>query len=275
MIRTQPTDTPATLANRICMLGLCGVGELLLVEGVLDEQVYCNYTQGTCKIYKGGTKDIVIGVVPELLKRGKTNFIAIVDADFDHLNSVSSPSRVYYTDTHDIETMMCSKVLGDYAKQKFNGKKVKTSEMMEAILEVAKWAGVCRWRYAKYSYKNKTGDRLNLGRCVAYKGGLPKLEKDIFFDELARFNPKISAAEKALVIASVDSCMRSGSPVDIWQLIQGHDLIRVLISVLGKYSISVDVESVENGLLAQYNAGGCFPKTDLYAAVAGSPSPVW
>jgi hypothetical protein len=88
------------------------LGVFLLVEGSTDKLFYSNLVnEKQCRIVVtiagSSRKKRAIEVLTVLEKSDFPGILAIVDADFDHLESIVYPNQnLFLTDTHDSETMM-------------------------------------------------------------------------------------------------------------------------------------------------------------------------
>ncbi len=111
-----------TVANKVRLMRMQHKGALLVVEGPLDARVYRNLVdRDACVIILAHGKDNACGAIEILDDAGFIGVLAIVDADFDHLENRKLPSRnALLTDHHDLECMMMvspafAKVLNEYA----------------------------------------------------------------------------------------------------------------------------------------------------------------
>jgi Protein of unknown function (DUF4435) len=120
--------TPNDRANEIKMLRSSFKGTFLLIEGSTDKIFYGRLTnKSICTLFpisgKPSSKSLVINVLQILEQSEFAGVLAIVDADFDHLETLpASSSNLLYTDSHDLETMILSsnaleKVVGEYSSE--------------------------------------------------------------------------------------------------------------------------------------------------------------
>lgn len=273
MFRSRPTETADSFANHILMRRTQADEDILIVEGPLDERLYECYVCGTCKISRGGVKEKIIAAMEKLKSRGFNDVVAIVDADFDHINSKSYGNSIYLTDTHDVETMMCAEIMLEALKVKCKGLK-KVHILASAICDISKWIGVCRYKY-KYAYKDKDGNSLDFNKFIQFVDNLPILNDKKFFNELERFNKPISKKERELVVAFVNSQAPRVSGPRAWQFSQGHDILKIISVVLEYLYSPITEHEIGELLLELYKSEDLFNKTNVYQAVSSSHCSIW
>ena len=112
-----------SVANEVRMLRTQHNGALLVVEGASDKRIFRNLVDGNaCQIVIAHEKANAVAAMRTLVSEDFRGVLAIVDADFDRLDSTAtSPQNVLLTDMHDIECMMFasrafSKLLDEFAK---------------------------------------------------------------------------------------------------------------------------------------------------------------
>jgi Protein of unknown function (DUF4435) len=102
--------TPNDRANEIKMLRSSFKGTFLLIEGSTDKVFYGRLiNKSICTLFpisgKPSSKSLVVNVLQILEQSGVSGVLAIVDADFDHLEPLpASSSNLLRTDSHDLET---------------------------------------------------------------------------------------------------------------------------------------------------------------------------
>jgi len=115
-------------ANAIRLRRSTFSGTFLLVEGSLDRIFYERFVEKVACVLisisgKPSSKLRVVAVLSILEKSNFQGVLAIVDADFDHLqvSSHNSPNLIR-TDTHDLETMLLNssaldKVIAEFGSE--------------------------------------------------------------------------------------------------------------------------------------------------------------
>ncbi len=102
--------TPASIASEVHLLREdCKYeGAFVFVEGETDFALFSNYFNGSrCMLKRVKGKDNVLRVIELLINSGEEFCLAIVDADFWHIEGKQPPhENIYVTDTHDIETQI-------------------------------------------------------------------------------------------------------------------------------------------------------------------------
>jgi len=273
MLKAKPVETVESFANRIQMRRLRDEEDVLVVEGSLDEMLYSSYVCNTCKISRGGGKDKIIAAMGKLAARGFHNAVAIVDADFDHVDGKVYGNSVYLTDTHDIETMMCERVLEYALKAKCEKIKV-VKKLIPAICDLSKWIGVCRYMY-KFAYRDNFGNCLDFRRFVSFANNVPVLNTKCFFNQLELFNRPIGKPERKRIIASVSSRAAEISSNEVWQFSQGHDLFKIIAVVLTHLGLTTSEEEISELLLRLYNSEEAFVETNVYKNISSSRCSIW
>lgn len=270
-------------ANEIKMLRSTFSGTFLLVEGRSDETFYKNFVDhSTCRLRVTEGKQRAIDILQilenETMPSGSTfaGVLAIVDADFDRLESLSPQSpNLLRTDTHDLETMIIQSpaldklmdIFGSEEKLEEFGRDVRT-----ALLEAGKSIGYFLW-LSKSDNLNLTFDGIKFKEFIN--------DKTLQVDELKLINEvknKSQPAVKSALSDPVDIQKRIAAKKkaghDPWQVCRGHDLVEILSVGLRKAlgsNQAIDVEAssekrkntLENQLMLAYEAA-YFLKTQLY-----------
>ncbi len=96
------------IANECILSRANFLGTLLIVEGPSDSRLFKKFSdQSACKTIPAGGKRHAIDAIDILDKRGLSGALAIVDADYFHLDRVKLSSKnVLLTDEHDLELML-------------------------------------------------------------------------------------------------------------------------------------------------------------------------
>lgn len=264
-------DTPQRIATAARMNRMNSSETILLVEGSTDTRVCENFVNlKFCKITYTGKKDKAINALSILEKDGVRGVLAIVDADFWHLDGIKPESfckNLLVTDTHDIDTMILysralDKMLSEYANSnKINklGKPIR-----EILLQNGLKIGYIRWvssinslflDFKELSF-NQFIDKRNL-----------KVNCGYLLNELKR-NPKNSCLNHKDIKYMIGSLVSDHDP---WQVCQGHDLIKILTiglkEIFGNHTNeNIDYDIVSRNLRLSYDFI-CFYETNLYVSI--------
>jgi hypothetical protein len=255
-------------------------GTFLLVEGRSDKVFYSNFVDNVfCRFLVTDGKDNAMTTLNSLEKSGYTGILAIVDADFDRLESLPHQSpNLLRTDTHDLETMILQspaldKLLAIFAsddKLKEFGRNVRT-----ALLEAGMSIGYFLW-LSKSENLNLTFDGIKFKEFIN--------DKTLQINELKLINEVKNKSQPAAKSALSDPsdiqkriAAKKKDNHDPWQVCRGHDLVEILSiglrKALGSNKV-IDVEArsderkstLENQLMLAYETA-YFLKTHLYQKI--------
>jgi Protein of unknown function (DUF4435) len=251
-------------------------GTFLLVEGRSDKIAYGNSVDNVfCQFVVTGGKENVIKVLNSLEKFGCNGVLAIVDADFDHLESLSPQSpNLLRTDTHDLETMILQspaldRILEVYAsedKLKGFGRDVRAT-----LLEAGMSIGYFLWVSISEDL-NLIFDNIDFSKFIDKETLAIDENKMIKVITDKSQQPGLNNAATQQKITA-----KRNSKHDPWQVCRGHDLVEILSIGLRKAigsNKAIDVEAcsderkntLENQLILAYGAAYFF-KTQLYQEI--------
>lgn len=266
--------TPATIANRVRMLRSQHLGAFLIVEGDTDARVYRHFISAFhCQIVIAHNRDNAVKTLAILEAEQFAGMLAIVDADFERLENRQPDSHNFcFTDTHDLETMICQspaleKVLAEFGSEdKIGGFVARQGETIRMVLlKSGSQLGYLRW----LSLRNQLALRfesLTFGKFVRAEALMIDLAK------LVKAVKDHSSAHhlNELEIRKQMQALQDNSH-DLWQVCCGHDLVGILSLGLRKTLGSNDAKRVEQEVISQalrlaYESA-YFRSTRLYAAI--------
>ncbi len=243
----------------------------MLVEGSLDKIFYQRFVdehacQLVCVSGKPSSKLRVIAVLEILEKSSFQGVLAIVDADFDRLETSPPNSlNLLYTDSHDLETMLLDspaldKVITEFGSQekiaKFN------RDVRTALLEAGMWVGYLLW-VSQCDGLNLTFDGIKFSNFVD--------DRTLQIDELKLIR-EVKNKSQALSLKDEELQQRltnkRSNSHDRWQVCCGHHLVEILSLGLRKAigsnkAADVEPHSLEQNLRLAYEEV-YFQKTRLY-----------
>jgi hypothetical protein len=219
-------------------------------------------------------KDNVLGAMEIIRQRAYPGVLAIVDADFDHIENAVLPfNDVAVTDTHDIETMMLStsafqKVLlrngfGAPGRIQVDAQEFELSaaELLSRLLSAGLRIGYLRWASKQNNLKIDF-DRIDYARVV--DASTLVFREDRLEAEVLR-SSTAEAGNWADIQACANALVNAGD--DPWQVCNGHDLAAMLALHLGRITGSpVTRKTVEGDLNLGYSFDQ-FRKTRLHGLV--------
>jgi len=274
-------------ANAIRMRRSTFSGTFLLVEGSSDKSFYERFTdRAICDLVivsgKPSSKDRVIEVLDVLQKSNFHGILAIVDADFDRLESfVDDNLNLFRTDLHDLETMLVSSPALDKLIAEFGSEdKINTfgQDIRALIFENGVIIGYLRW--------TSKVDGLNL-KFEGIKFSNFLIDKTLKIDQ-SKLIQEIKNQSQAHSLDAKDLQQRiNKQKADIhapYQLCCGHDLVEILSvgfrKVIGSSQASdVNPNILERSLRLAYEEV-YFHKTELYLSIRlwesnNQPFKVW
>ena len=221
-------------ANAIRLQRSIFSGTFLLVEGSSDKIFYERFIDKVaCKLViisgKPSSKVRVIAVLEILDKSSFQGVLAIVDADFDRLETLPYNPNVLRTDSHDLETMLLNsfaldKVIAEFGSEdkiiKF-GRDVRT-----ALLEASMSLGYLRWISQRDGF-NLTFNGITFSKFID--------EQSLQIDEF-KLIQEVKNKSQAFSLQNEDLQQRltnqKSSDYDPWQVCCGHEKSGNLVSRL-------------------------------------------
>ena len=239
-------------------------GVFVLVEGSTDKIFYSNLiNEKQCQITAttGGNsrKKRAIEILTILEASNFLGILAIVDADFDHLDAiVYSSQNLFLTDTHDSETMMLrssalERILVEYGSE--NKIAALTQEVRTLLLTAGISIGHLRWISQR--------DSLNLTfEGIKFSNFLDK--KNLILDEI-KLIKTVQDKSQDWTLGYDRLTKQIASDTDPWQVCCGHDLIMILAVGLEQVfgTIKERPESLEKSLRLTHRPQD-FLDTQLY-----------
>ena len=249
-------------------------GTFLLVEGNSDRIFYERFVdQVACVLISvSGKPSSKIRVIEVLSILGKSNFqgiLAIVDADFDHLQASShSLSNLIRTDTHDLETMLLKssaleKVIAEFASEEKIAKFDR--DVRTALLQAGTPIGYLRW-ISQLDELNLTFEGITFSRFID--------AQTLQIDEL-KLVQEVKNKSQAFSLNGENLQQRltkqKSNHHDPWQVCCGHDLVEILSlglrRAIGSAKTSdVEPNSLERSLRLAYEETH-FDKTQMYLSI--------
>ncbi|MEM9275245.1 MAG: DUF4435 domain-containing protein [Cyanobacteria bacterium P01_F01_bin.143] len=218
-------------ANAIKLQRSSFFGTFLLVEGISDKKLYQNLIdEEKCKLVvvsgKPSSKIRAIKIIEILDKSNFQGILAIVDADFDHLEQSSPQSpNLLLTDTHDLETMLLQSPALDKVIREF-GSEDKINQLnqdrREVLLELGLSIGYLRW-ISQSENLNLTFNGIKFTKFID--------QKTLEIDELKLIkvaNNKSLYTELEILLIHEKLISKKSPNHDPWQVCCGHDLVEIL-----------------------------------------------
>ncbi|WP_334865329.1 DUF4435 domain-containing protein [Nostoc sp.] len=237
------------------------------MEGSSDKTFYKRFVdQLVCELVETSGKQRAIDILKILEQSNFSGVLAIVDTDFDRLETLlySSPNLLC-TDSHDLETMLINspafnKVLAEFGSEEkiaqFN------RDIRLVLLENGMSVGYLLW-VSKCEGLNLTFDGIKFSKFID--------EQTLQIDEL-KLIQEVKNKSQAYSLKDEDLGQKLKSQKsnnhDLWQICCGHDLVEILSIGLRKMlgsnkAADVEPNSLERSLRLAYEEI-YFRQTQLY-----------
>ena len=254
-------------------------GVFLFMEGDTDSRLFENFMgRGDCRIISldnaKNSKKAVISLVRRSSERSIKGVVGIVDADLDRiLGDMVTHPNLFYTDTHDMETMiLCSDALEKYLSEFSDKKELRRflkyrgeSDIRNVLHECGRKLGYLRaLSYTEQLYLKFRG--------LDFEDFIDEDTMDLDFDRLiggVKSNTNSPRARGYDLGGGVRRLEKRDD--DSWQVCNGHDLTKILsIGIKKKFGKSVSPglkgRHVERALRIAYTEKQ-FKKTSLYESL--------
>jgi hypothetical protein len=254
-------------ANAIRLRRSTFLGTFLLVEGSSDKTFYERFTDKiTCQLFVTSGKNRAIKILEILDKASFQGVLAIVDADFDHLEILPDTSpNLIRTDTHDLETMSLNssaleKVIAEFGSE---DKIVKFGrDIRKVLLEAGMPIGYLLW-ISQLDRLNLTFSNITFSKFIN--------DRTLQVDECKLIQEvKNKSQNSALKNEDIQERLANqrSDDHDPWQVCCGHHLVKILSFSLCKVigSAKVDPDTLERSLRLAYEET-YFCQTQTYLSV--------
>lgn len=263
--------TPDRIANKIRLLRSQHTGSFLIVEGDTDARFFKNLVDSQkCNVQSAMNKEMAVKVLDILEKDKFAGVVAILDADFWHLEETKpQSSNLLLTDTHDLETMILQspaleKVLAEFGSEE----KIKsvTEKFKKDIRSLIIQAGVCLGYLRWVSLQENLALKFE---CLSFNKFVN--DKTLVVDEYALIKEVKNKSQKPAlderdIQSKIQELKKEG--YDVWCVCCGHDLMEILSIALCKLlgtnnTTGVKSEQLEKILRLAYERA-YFCQTQLY-----------
>ena len=259
------------VANDIRLRRSTYTGTFLLVEGSSDKTFYKRFVDElACELVptsgKPSSKQRAIDILEILEKSNFQGVLAIVDADFDRLqNSLYTSPNLFYTDTHDLETMLIQSPALDKVITEF-GSEEKIAQFQPdvrlTLIEIGMSIGYLLW-ISLSDELNLTFDNITFSKFVDEQN--LKIDELKLIREVKNKSQNFSLKDEDLQQRIINKKSNNHDP---WQVCCGHDLVEILSlglrKAFGTYNVAdVKPENLERNLRLAYEET-YFCQTQLY-----------
>ena len=224
-------------------------GYFLTVEGSTDRLFYRNLVDETqCRIVPtiagNSRKKRAIDILTILEKSDFPGILAIVDADFDRLDSIVYPSQnLFLTDTHDSETMMLrssalERILAEYGSE--DKIAALSQEVRTLLLKAGILMGHLRW-ISQQDGLNLTFEGIKFSKFLD--------EKSLILDEI-KLIKTVQDKSQDWSLEFDRFAKQRCLDCDPWQVCCGHDLVEILAIGLQRVfgTVKKEPEDLEKAL---------------------------
>lgn len=202
----------------------------LLVEGDDDGKLYPRFVdEACCQIQVGYGKPVVLGAIAILEKNNVAGVLAIVDADFDHLEHRRHENpNVLSTDFHDAETSLLNSSALEDALREFGASDRPTGLapiVRDQLYACAETLGYLRWNSEREAWKLRF-EGLPYSEFVSEKA-LTVDDAVLFSVVRAHQSGRVGSPPLTEVVTAKVSALRQGEH-DRRHVCNGHDLVAIL-----------------------------------------------
>ncbi|MCD9500481.1 DUF4435 domain-containing protein [Photobacterium carnosum] len=240
----------------------------VLIEGKTDLKLFrklFDTTHVQLEVLDG--KENVTNVVSAISHSNLNRIVGICDADFDHLNLISSSHLVFFTDKHDSETMILHEVgvdsiIGEYAKPQYlDGLK---RNLLKKALEISFEIGLLKWVNSRDNY-NLCFKEIEFDNFMTINNLNIEFSIESFINEVIHHSNSIDYSVFNDLIEKVN-ILRVESACE-YLVCCGHDITKIISLIMSQPNLSIDTPysqaRVESDLRKSYGHND-FIKSDLY-----------
>jgi len=239
-------------ANKIRQLRSTWKGTFILIEGNTDKTIYKHFfdkesSRVETTSGKPSSKIRAIRILKILEESNFQGVLAIVDADFDHLEpSLNCSPNLLRTDSHDLETMLINspaldKVVSEFGSEEKINKL--TQDVRTLLLEAGMSVGYLRW-VSQCEQLNLTFNGIRFSKFI--NETTLKIDELKLITEVRNKSPSCSWQQEELKTWVIKQKSSSHDP---WQVCCGHDLVEILSLGLRKVIGSNKAAEVEPNIL--------------------------
>ena len=217
------TRTASDIVAEVLMTRSAFSGPIVLVEGSPDSRFLKRHLLSIAQLTMCGGKQTAIVAMTNMATMGIQGCIAIVDRDFDDHRAANPPANVYYTDTHDTETLLLASrldtvlhELGDEAK--LRAYKAVNGDMAGSVLDRAE-------KFGRLRYLNEVAPAfyIGMGPFSPWK----YIDQGTWMVDEPRLNTDFATScghPTAHVLALIGGL----PPLNTWKDAQGHDTLAII-----------------------------------------------
>jgi hypothetical protein len=213
---------------------------VIILEGSTDSRSYDDFIDKTkCRIIYSSSREKVIQILDDLKQTNFEGVLGIIDKESDCLDKLKwENSNLFYTDSHDLETMILAsdafiRFLNEFG---MTNKKTKkdicgfTQNVRNYLVNATIYIGYLRW----YSTPDKMNLQLSFKKLNLEKI-FDKKNRNINFDslinELKTISPECRVHDFSTIKMEILKHI-SGQSFDPWSVCSGHDMVKVLTILL-------------------------------------------
>jgi hypothetical protein len=260
------------IAQSVRMMRTGYEGTIIIVEGGSDIRAYSNFMDpDECRFIPAHGKENAIKALQILESENHRGLMSIVDADLFHLESVSPKSdNLFFTDTHDFETMVLrtdimDKIISEFVDTDKTRKIDKPINIK--LIENALILGYFRWINSSYK------ENLDLEfKGLNYDQFIDKIQFEIelnnLIEEVKLRSDNYSVDSRRIKLLIIQLIKEGHDP---WQVCRGHDITEILSFGLNmifgfRKDIPIRSEKIEKILRISYGRSH-FEKTVLFSFI--------
>jgi len=270
--------TPDSIASSIRMERSQFLGSFLIVEGGTDAKIYNNFLDaGQCQIEIAFSKEKAIKIIEILNEDNFVGVLAIVDADFDILDSKEyHQENIFLTDFHDVECLIFTspaleKILAEFgSEQKIKRiEQARKKSIKEIIIELGAFIGYLLRISLNENLALHFGDedkKLDFSKFINKDDLSFDLDK---FITIVKNNSEKFSINNQQLIEKIN--LMAKQDLELKHIVRGKDLTEILCIGLRKFagtnnSIHVNADVILKSMRVAYDFR-FFASTQLYSNV--------
>jgi len=265
--------TDSYVANSVLMQRSQHKGCFCIVEGPDDKKLLRPLLDAkSCLLVIAYGRENAEKALAKLECEQDLSVLAITDADFDHLEGRSSPSKnLFRTDTHDFETLILlspaafKKLVSEFASDEKARAFGDDSQILDKLLAAATPLGCLRWLSAreKLSLRFK-----NLQFAPFVVQNAMAIDRSKLFEEVRNHSQRFDLSDSFLSQGIDELLARNPEAL---QVCCGHDIVEILSVLLRKAlgtekASDVTADRLSSSLRLSYERSA-FEKTTLHSSL--------
>ncbi|MFT4927942.1 MAG: hypothetical protein ACI8WB_004057 [Phenylobacterium sp.] len=241
---------------------------IVMLEGSTDIKLFDKLLDSSqVKLDSFDGKDNVMTIIKGVKDEYPDRVVGICDADFDHLNAVAPVPPIFFTDTHDSETLIIEGVgidaiISEYATQGYRDGL--TRNLLQESLRLAYEIGLLKWFNAQHKH-GLAFDEIDFDSFIKITGLKGEFCQEKFIDEVIHCSKSAQPKMYKAFVEGVENLRKRNACQ--FMVCSGHDVTKILALIIEcNHGCTIEPfrqSKVEETLRVSYNKAN-FALTALY-----------